>query len=85
MSAFKFEIANVYNNLTNIVIRVAPKGSTAKAVLVNSHYDSTLGTPDESSRMSHGGLYATPCVSLVRANGVMNSQVTPRWARWVSH
>ncbi len=47
MSAFAFEIANVYNNLTNIVLRIAPKGSSAKAVLVNSHYDSTLGTPGE--------------------------------------
>lgn len=47
MSAFKFDIANVYNNLTNIVIRITPRGAAAaktKAVLVNAHYDSTLGT-----------------------------------------
>ncbi len=47
MSAFKFDIANVYNNLTNIVVRIGPKASKVKAVLVNSHYDSTVGTAGE--------------------------------------
>jgi hypothetical protein len=52
MHAFKFEIANVYRNLTNVVLRVAPADPVAaarKAVLVNSHYDSTLGTVGEKS------------------------------------
>lgn len=47
MHAFKFQIANVYRNLTNVVLRVAPAAPAAarkKAVLVNGHYDSTLGT-----------------------------------------
>ncbi|KAL4424855.1 hypothetical protein ABPG77_011105 [Micractinium sp. CCAP 211/92] len=47
MHAFKFEIANVYGNLTNVVLRLAPADPAAaarKAVLLNAHYDSTLGT-----------------------------------------
>lgn len=46
MSAFRFEIANAYSGLTNVVLRVAPAGSAqdAPAVLVNAHFDSTLGT-----------------------------------------
>jgi hypothetical protein len=47
MHAFKFELANVYRNLTNVVLRISPTDPVAaakKAVLVNSHYDSTLGT-----------------------------------------
>lgn len=50
MHAFKFEIANVYRNLTNVLLRLAPADPAAaarKAVLVNSHYDSTLGTVGE--------------------------------------
>lgn len=51
MHAFKFELANVYANLTNVVLRIAPTDPVAaskKAVLVNSHYDSTLGTKGAS-------------------------------------
>eukprot|EP00887_Chlorella_sp_A99_P005787 scaffold1.g5787.t1 len=45
MVAFKFDIANAYNNLTNVVLRIAPRRAAhARGVLVNSHYDSTLGT-----------------------------------------
>lgn len=50
MTAFGFEIANVYVNLTNVVLRVAPAdpGAAARpAVLVNAHYDSTLGSAGE--------------------------------------
>lgn len=58
MHAFKFELANVYNNLSNVVLRVAPTdpmGSKAKGLLVNSHYDSTLGTVGASDCASTGG------------------------------
>ncbi len=51
MHAFKFEIANVYGNLTNVVLRLAPADPAAaarKAVLLNAHYDSTLGTKGEA-------------------------------------
>jgi len=56
--AFKFELANVYNNLTNIILRVAPKGnySQGRAVLVNAHYDSTLGSPGASDCASCVGV-----------------------------
>ena len=54
MDAFKFRIANVYQNLTNVVLRIAPKGAAAArpAVLVNSHYDSTLGSVGASDAAS---------------------------------
>ena len=50
MHAFKFEIANVYANLSNVVLRLEPSDPQAaarKAVLVNSHFDSTIGTVGE--------------------------------------
>ncbi|KAL4421351.1 hypothetical protein ABPG75_010642 [Micractinium tetrahymenae] len=51
MHAFKFEIANVYANLSNVVLRLSPadpEAASRKAVLLNSHYDSTLGTKGAS-------------------------------------
>lgn len=51
MHAFRFEIANVYQNLSNVVLRLAPADPAAaarKAVLLNAHYDSTLGTKGEA-------------------------------------
>lgn len=61
---FGLEIANAYNNLTNVIIRIAPKslGSgvlyerVAKTLLVNAHYDSTLG--------SHGASDCASCVGV---------------------
>jgi hypothetical protein len=54
MSAFRFEIANAYSGLTNVVLRVAPAGSAhdAPAVLVNAHFDSTLGTKGECRQLA---------------------------------
>ena len=55
--AFGLEIANVYNNLTNIVLKVSPKGSSGrKGVLINGHYDSTLGSPGASDCASCVGI-----------------------------
>eukprot|EP00889_Picochlorum_renovo_P006629 jgi/Picre1/33659/NNA_001139.t1 len=56
--AFGFQIANVYNNLTNIVMVVTPKDgvSRVKSVLVNAHYDSTLGSPGASDCASCVGV-----------------------------
>lgn len=66
--AFGFEIANAYNNLTNIVLRVAPRAVGSKAVsgghetaqpkelLVNAHYDTTLGSPGASDAASCVGV-----------------------------
>lgn len=46
---FHFDIANAYNNLTNVVLRIAPKIAANKpGVLVNAHYDSTIGTAGAS-------------------------------------
>ena len=54
-TAFGIEIANAYNNLTNIVLRIAPAaapGAARRALLVNAHYDSTLGSPGASDAAS---------------------------------
>ena len=41
---------NAYQDLSNVVLRVAPKHRTgAKDVLVNAHYDSTIGTSGRSA------------------------------------
>jgi hypothetical protein len=47
MEVFGYEIANVFNNLTNVLVVMTPKDpikAQNKAVLINGHYDSTLGT-----------------------------------------
>lgn len=41
-------ITNAYHNLTNIVLRVAPKRALAQpAVLINAHYDTSFGSPGD--------------------------------------
>ena len=44
------DMSNSYTDVKNIALRVAPKGTPADApaVLVNAHYDSTVGTPGAS-------------------------------------
>lgn len=54
--AFRYEIANAYNGLTNIVLRIAPKTSSKRALLINAHYDSTLGSPGASDAASCVGV-----------------------------
>ena len=45
------EYTNFYNNLTNIVLVVSPRaGLREKSVLVNAHFDSTLGTTGQPGR-----------------------------------
>lgn len=49
MGLLGLELANVYQNLTNIVLTMTPKGCDATpAVLVNAHYDSAVGSPGQS-------------------------------------
>ena len=39
------ELTMAYNNITNVVLKIATKGAPhAPAVLVNAHFDSTLGS-----------------------------------------
>lgn len=40
-------ITNAYRNVSNVVVTITPKAlpSGAKAVLLNAHYDNTLGSP----------------------------------------
>ena len=39
-------ITNAYANLTNVILRIAPRRvQHAKAVLVNAHFDTVFGTP----------------------------------------
>lgn len=40
------QITNAYANLTNIILRIAPRRTQrGKAVLVNAHFDTVFGTP----------------------------------------
>ena len=44
-------ITNAYANLTNVILRVAPRyAQHAKAVLVNAHFDTVFGTPGAGLR-----------------------------------
>ena len=46
MALLGLELANIYQNLTNIVLTVTPKAhQTVPAVLVNGHFDSAIGSP----------------------------------------
>lgn len=55
--AFGFEIANVYNNLTNVLLVIRPMNDTRKpSLLINAHYDSTLGSPGASDCASCVGV-----------------------------
>lgn len=39
-------ITNAYNNLTNIILRIAPKDALhRKAVMINAHYDTFFESP----------------------------------------
>lgn len=52
------DMCNSYTDVRNIALRIAPKGSPsdAPAVLVNAHYDSTVGTPGASDCASCVGV-----------------------------
>ncbi len=46
MALLGLELANIYQNLTNIVLTITPKAhQTVPAVLVNGHFDSAIGSP----------------------------------------
>ena len=48
MGLLGLELANIYQNLTNIVLTITPQGCDAiPAVLVNAHYDSAVGSPGQ--------------------------------------
>ena len=48
MGLLGLELANIYQNLTNIVLTITPRGCDAKpAVLLNAHYDSAVGSPGQ--------------------------------------
>jgi hypothetical protein len=43
-------ITNAYNNLTNIILRIAPADvQHRKAVLINAHFDSVFESPGRFS------------------------------------
>lgn len=50
LMAVGVHISNAYKNLTNVVLRIAPRSANStKAVLINSHFDSVFGTPGENA------------------------------------
>ena len=45
MALLGLELANIYQNLTNIVLTITPTAhQTVPAVLVNGHFDSAIGS-----------------------------------------
>lgn len=51
-------LTNAYRNLTNVVLRIAPRAAAADAmaVLVNSHFDSVFGTRGAPALVAWHGL-----------------------------
>lgn len=47
MNLFHHRITNAYKDVRNVVLVIWPKGvdEAAKALLLNAHYDNTLGSP----------------------------------------
>lgn len=73
--AFGFPIANVYNNLTNVVMTITPRGGDGggKTLLVNAHFDSTLGSPGASDCASCVGVAVEVARTLLRTGGRTNA------------
>ncbi len=46
MALLGLELANIYQNLTNIILTITPRAhQTVPALLVNGHFDSAIGSP----------------------------------------
>ena len=44
-SFLNYDYINLYSNLTNVILAISPTaGLRERSVLVNAHFDSTLGT-----------------------------------------
>ena len=62
LKVINHDIGNAYSNLTNLAVRVAPKGASVKdaaprsAVLLNAHFDSTLSSPGAADCASCVGI-----------------------------
>ncbi|KDD72594.1 hypothetical protein H632_c3147p0 [Helicosporidium sp. ATCC 50920] len=57
LNAFGHEFTNAFNNLTNVVLRISPRGREhVPGVLLNAHYDSALGSPGASDAASCVGV-----------------------------
>lgn len=69
--------SNVYTNVTNIVVRVSPaslsEAAKENALLVSSHFDSTLGTPGAADdAVAIAGVYPpSEAFALCRASRVL--------------
>ena len=59
------EMTMAYKNITNVVLKITPKGAhSAPAVLVNAHFDSTLGSAGGSEPYRRGpGEHLVPASS----------------------
>ncbi len=52
-------ITNAYNNLTNIIVHIAPKTAAhSKAVMINAHFDSVFESPGRRRQLNP----ASPCM-----------------------
>ena len=59
MALLGLELANVYQNLTNVILTITPKDcQDVPAVLVNAHFDSAVGSPGLVQGNCLAALYA---------------------------
>lgn len=68
---FGASLTNIYHNITNIAVRVSTASSTtssAKAFLINAHFDSTLGSSGASDCASCVGIALEALRALVQGH-----------------
>lgn len=81
MALLGSELANIYQNLTNIILTITPMAHQhAPAVLVNGHYDSAIGSPGSFCCMQcllrMVSYFHTRCCSILT---VLMHHITPSW------
>eukprot|EP00058_Branchiostoma_floridae_P021432 XP_002606922.1 hypothetical protein BRAFLDRAFT_91691 [Branchiostoma floridae] len=67
---FLSSFTHYYDNITNIVVRLSPKKQTRHSLMINAHFDSTMGGPGASDD-------AASCASMLEVLRVLSQTDTP--------
>ncbi|XP_078574118.1 endoplasmic reticulum metallopeptidase 1-like isoform X1 [Branchiostoma floridae x Branchiostoma japonicum] len=67
---FLSSFTHYYDNITNIVVRLSPKKPTRHSLMINAHFDSTMGGPGASDD-------AASCASMLEVLRVLSQTDTP--------
>ncbi|XP_019621135.1 PREDICTED: endoplasmic reticulum metallopeptidase 1-like [Branchiostoma belcheri] len=67
---FLSSFTHYYDNITNIVVRLSPKKPSRHSLMINAHFDSTMGGPGASDD-------AASCASMLEVLRVLSQADTP--------